>query len=75
MSGKLKQKKCLIKGCGTEVHARGLCRSCYASAARYVRLGRTSWDLLVRSRLASERDYSGRKTRAGKFTSAMGSKK
>lgn len=37
---------CRVPSCKRRVRSRGLCRNCYASAARLVRLGRTSWKKL-----------------------------
>ena len=39
--------KCLNPHCEKQQFQRGLCRSCYQSARRYVKLGKTSWENLV----------------------------
>ena len=38
--------KCLFPECTRQSQTRGLCTNHYTSAARYVKLGRTSWKTL-----------------------------
>jgi hypothetical protein len=41
------KKPCLTPNCKGKYRGRGLCGSCYATAARLVSLGRTTWDKLI----------------------------
>jgi hypothetical protein len=46
--------KCKTKNCERRsVVARGLCRNCFASLARLVRMGRTTWEKLEAAGLCS----------------------
>ncbi len=48
-------EECLIKGCGKAAKSRGLCKTCYTSAANAVKRGRVpSWEFLVENGLASD---------------------
>ena len=62
--GKTKQKYCCVKGCKGEVFCRGLCRSCYASLYRLVRLERTTWQKLEKEGLAMPVQVRGAATAA-----------
>lgn len=45
------EKICIVPGCNRVRETRGLCRACYASALRAVRLGRTDMKTLEKNRL------------------------
>lgn len=42
----MKSKKCLNPTCGRIANARGLCNSCYGTAARLIRENKTTWAIL-----------------------------
>ena len=44
--------KCLTAGCARMAATRGLCGSCYGTALRHVKLGRVSWEELVKNKIA-----------------------
>lgn len=45
---------CLIENCGKKPHTRGLCVAHYQVAVISVRSGETTWDELIRLKMATE---------------------
>lgn len=59
---------CLIQDCdGAALGGRGLCNACYLEALRAIQRGETSWDELVRAKLAWPVD----RRRPTKFKAAL----
>ena len=54
------QTECLNPKCYGSAYSRGLCRSCYTTAARLVRKQLTTWEQLIKhgKALESTREYS-----------------
>jgi hypothetical protein len=56
--------KCKAPGCDNPADGfRGLCRSCYHSACRLVRLGRRTWKQFEKAGFCNPRQPKGRKPR------------
>jgi hypothetical protein len=48
----MKQQQCLIDQCNRKVVSKGLCSSCYQTAIRYIKNGKTTWVELEKNGLA-----------------------
>ena len=57
---------CITYGCEREIYTRGLCRSCYQRARRYIAAGETTWDELLKLGLCHPK-----KGRVSKFTNMI----
>ncbi len=58
--------KCLREGCGRPAICRGLCASCYTTALRMVKNGKTTWEALEKAGKCVPSTGRGRGSGSGK---------
>lgn len=62
MSLPMPATKCLTPTCrNSRVHSRGLCQTCYRTAANLVKAKRTTWKKLEDGKKCLPKKYAGRK--------------
>lgn len=60
MSKQKSNRKCIVVECENKQDSRGLCSRCYASAHKYVKDGKTTWEQLAKLGLADGKPAQSR---------------